>query len=192
MNTSDVIAIIQTLVAIGAFIFAYAEFKKWRVELLGNKKIDLALRLGIAAIEVREAFKYARMFFRRGGEGKAPEYKAGSTPEEIEKQNKEIEKQNLEHDFNQRLQHIQSKLSLLYNIRWEAVMLLSDNENIEEQIAIYNAKFHELQRAMLRVYKSEQTEEEFTIVFSSGDDDFGRTIEDNTNKLLKLAQKYTR
>ena len=60
MNLSDGIAIIQTVITIGAFIFAYKEFQKWRVQLLGTKKIELAIALGKSAIEVREAFKKAR------------------------------------------------------------------------------------------------------------------------------------
>ena len=41
MTLSDAIQIIQTILAVGAFIFAYTEFKKWRQELLGSKRINL-------------------------------------------------------------------------------------------------------------------------------------------------------
>jgi len=110
MTSSDAISIIQTILAIGGFIFAYAEFKKWRTELLGSKKIEVALRLGKAAIEAREAFAGARNPFGQN----APEYKPNSTPDQKYQQDQE-------YDFNQRLQLVAAKLEPLYDIRWKSL-----------------------------------------------------------------------
>jgi hypothetical protein len=188
VSSSDIIAIIQTLLAIGAFIFTYGEFKKWRTELLGTKKIELALRLGKAAIEVREAFKYASSFIGSIRDSRTAEYKPDSTPAEKLKQDQE-------YGFNQQLERIHSRLEQLYDIRWEILVLFGENESIDEQVKIYNAKFHELQRAMFLVFQNEGTTRELDMIhsgFTIAYDEFGKEIEITTEKLLKLAHKYTK
>lgn len=173
----------QTLLAIGAFVFAYMEFKRWRNELLGSKRIELAIKLGKSALEVKQAFKEARNPLGTG----APEYKPESTLAEKRRQ-------DLEYDYNQRLQRISDKLEKLYDARWEISILFSENENIEEYVKVYNAQFHTLQVAMFSVLNDPNAKDFVDTIYGGlkPNDEFSRPIEDATNKLLEIARRYTR
>ncbi len=181
MTLSEAIQIIQTILAVGAFIFAYAEFKKWRQELLGSKRIELAIQLGKVAIEIREAFKYARSPFSFGS--KSSQYETNSSPEEKQRQDQE-------HDFNQRLQTVSKELEKIYELRWEIQVLF--DKDINEDVKKYNAKFHELQFAMLRIHKDKGSDSDFDVVFSTSEDEFSEEIEQITSRLFDFARKYTR
>lgn len=173
----------QFWLALFAITVAYREFKKWRVELLGSKKIELALKLGKAAIAIRDGFRDARNPVRAIVH--APEYRPDST-------NGEKKKQDEEYDFNQRLQRLLERLEPLYEIRWEISVLFDEDESIEEQVKLYNAKFHELQNAMYAIFSGKPTEKVQNIVSAgfSGTDDFGKEIDAITSKLLELARRY--
>ena len=181
MILSDAIDLIQTVLAVGAFVLAYSEFKKWRHELLGSKRIEIAIQLGKVAIEIREAFKSARSPFSFNS--KAPEHEPDSSPDEKLKKDQE-------HDFNQRLQKVSEQLEKIYELRWEVQVLFG--QDINEEVKRYNAKFHELQAAMLRIHRNKGSDEDIDLVFSTSKDEFSEEVEDVTTKLFDFARRYTR
>jgi len=180
---SDVISAIQTVLAVGAFVFAYQEFKKWRAELLGSKKIELAIKLGLTAFEVRKAFAQARPFMSYSK--KAPEYRPNSTPEEMKHQDRAYE-------MNELLRPVLEKLRQLEAIAWEVSVLFGDDDHIDSQIIAYNQKLMELGRAMLIRLDGRPTEKENSILSGDpGGDDFSKGVDTITEQLLGVARKYT-
>lgn len=180
MPISDLITIAQTVLAMGAFILAYREFKQWRIELLGSKKIEAALKLGKLAREIKQAFTTARA--PMGYIVKAPEYKSGSTKDEMAKQDRE-------YSLRQRLHPLQEKLRQLNEFNWEISILFDPKDSIEEQITAYNAKFSELWLAIETTIDGERTIKETKTMYGDGNDEFSKGIEQITNELLIFARK---
>jgi hypothetical protein len=61
MNIENCIAVIQTLLAILAFLLAYDESKKWRHEIIGSNQIDLAKRLWKNTCSLYQEFMMTRL-----------------------------------------------------------------------------------------------------------------------------------
>lgn len=190
MLIQTVAIVVQTMLGIAAILIARREVRKWRMEALGNKKIDLAIRLGKAALAVRDGFKDARNPVRRG-DIHAPEYKPNSTADE-----KRLEDEK--YDYAQRLNMIASRLEPLYEIRWEMSVLFAENERIEEIVKLYNAKHSELGTAMWLItsggrFTDAQKEKAYDtlIAGNSGTDTFGENVEAITQQMLEIARKYT-
>lgn len=162
--TENIIAIIQTILALGAFIYAYQEFKHWRIQLLGSKRIDLAIELGETALKIKHAFYNARNPFTFG-------------------------EKSLEEDYNQRLALISEELQDLYEIQAKVIILLGDD--IEDYVKEYNQLFSKLKNAMYLSYKERASDGDMEIVFrSTKDDEFGNEVEKHTEKILKFIRRY--
>ncbi len=173
--------VIQTLLGLAAILLAFREVRKWRTELLGSRKIELAIKLGYMAKTVNEVFKSGRGAWGQ----KAPEYKPNTTEADRWKQDRE-------YDFNERLKLIQSKLEPLNELSWEMSALFDDYQEIEVQVGQYNRKFNELRVAMQMEYH-ERGQKDFTDVIYGGYDnanEFSRDIEIITNKLQEFAHKH--
>jgi hypothetical protein len=183
MALSDAIALIQIAVAIGAFLFAYREFKQWRFELLGSKKIEAGLRLGKLAREIKQAFITAR--WPVGYALKAPEYRPDSTPAEKERQDKA-------YTFEQRIQPLREKLRQLNEFSWEIAVLFGENDSIDGQVRAYNDKFAEFCAAIETTLDGERTVKETKIMYGDGNDEFSKAIEQITDELLVFARKHVR
>ncbi len=67
------------------FGFAYRELHKWRTELVGTKKIELAMELGRVALETRRALKDIRSHIV-DSLPPAPEYPSHITTEEAKRE----------------------------------------------------------------------------------------------------------
>jgi hypothetical protein len=164
MELSDTIAIIQTVLALGGFIFAYREFKQWRIELLGTKEVDVALKLAKCVVKIRDAFFSARSVGSREAQEK---------------------------EFEYRLARIHEELQNLYDIRWDFEALTG--VEISDEVKIFTTKFRELQFAMYDIlHEKHHLENDRKLVNSEQpeDDEFGQAIVTNSDKLLKMARKY--
>ncbi len=182
-------AIAQTIIGVIAVCFALYESRKWRKQLLNSKKIDLAIRLGKVSIALRDGFRDARNPLN--GTVKAPEYRPESTTEQKIKQNEE-------YNYNLRLELIKVRLEPLYEIRWEMSVLFDENESIVELVKLYNGKFSELQNAMESILYDDIPDDLKVISLNKviagrdGTDEFGKSVEAITDKMLEIAGKYTR
>ncbi len=190
MSLSDLISIIQTALVIMGFIVTYGEFKKWREELLGSKKIEVALRLGRAANAFQEAFAAARFFARSPAKRPASEYSQDISQEERLKQDRL-------YDFEQLLSSLRIPLHELYAVRTEISILFDDNEQIREHVKMCNGLYMEFAVAVRSNIEGRGSEEDHKVMFArpsgtQGVDLFGQRIEDATNELLKIARKHTR
>jgi hypothetical protein len=178
---------IQALVAFVAITLAFHEYRKSNDRQINEKKmdrkLDLAIRLGKAALAVKSAFYAARSPI--GYARKNPEYAPNASHEEKYRQDRE-------YDFNTRLQLIQPELEKMYDIKWEILVLFGNDDSIEAQVDFYNAKYHDLQQAMLKSLYDKATERQDAILFRGIEgDEFGKAIAENTDKILVFAQKYT-
>jgi hypothetical protein len=164
MELSDTIAIIQTVLALDGFIFAYREFKQWRIELLGTKEVDIALKLAKCVVKIRDAFFNARSV---------------------------VDWEAQEKEFQNRLDAIHSELLNLYEIRWEFEALTGIE--MADEVKVFTAKFREIQFAMYDLlHEKYDVENARRLIYSSKpeNDEFGQSIITNSDKLLKVARKY--
>jgi len=147
----------------------------------------LALRLGKAVIGVREGFKHARNPFTFA--------RSNTQNQSDEVLNKEDQRrQDREYEFDQRLEMVHSKLLELYDIRWEVSVLFGRKGDFEEEIKAYNKKFAELRNAMIAIYMRQATEKDYATLyagFDQKDDEFGKAINEITDRFLLFVQRYT-
>ncbi len=187
MSFSDIIAIVQTILIVVGLWFTAKELRKWRTELLGSKKVDAALRLGKTALSVKQAFKQARITTLLLPEAKFDD----GTPFEVREQARKEQEQE---EYRQRLQLIVDRLNELYDIRWEFSLLFGENDQIEDYVKSFNLLYSTYRFAVSSQFNGQYSKEHADVLFEGHDqsgDKFGQSIEENTNKLLEIARRYT-
>ncbi len=181
MSLSEGIQIVQSFIALFAIVLGYRELQKWRHELIGKKRFEVALEAGKAAIRMKEAFKSARNPF---GFKNDVEYKEESTEDEKRYQDKEFE-------FNRRLSKVYQALTNLLELGLDIELLFANN--INQEIKIYEDKIHELKISMHNILDNQKGIKDIRTVYGYGssDDPIHQEIEEVTNKILDFARKYT-
>lgn len=169
LSIQDAIAAIQTILAVGAFIFAYREFKQWRIELVGSEEVKLAIKIAKSAVRIQDTFRKARSNFGT----------VGITTEE---------------SFNKKLDNINNHLQDLYELRWDAKAILS--EDIAKTVSTYTKSYNQLRDSMHRIIRERPIEGDKSLVFeysqNNEEDEFQKEIDEATEKLLEIAQRYIR
>lgn len=162
MTLSDGIAIAQTALAVGAFIFAYFELNRWRKELIGGKKIEVAIQLGKAALKIRDSFVSARSPFGYG---------------------------ELKEDFEHRRKILVEAIQPIYEIALEAEILF--NIDIGTHIKAYNSQFHKFNVAMRMILDGSARVDTRTLVYRTEEkDEFEKEVERITDEILNIVRKH--
>ena len=169
-EANDVVELsVGDVVAVFALIFGVVESQKWRKELVGKKRIELALEIADAAQKIRDEFKAIR----------------NPTVTSEEQQS--------------RLETIASLLQELYPLRAKARVFVSGG--IDDFVDNFNAQYNTYRHAIGHLHKvatgewenlpTKSIEEAERIQYArSGDNDFGREIDEITEKLTDFCRQH--
>jgi hypothetical protein len=187
--------ILVGLSAIVVAILGIVGLRQWKAELKGKTKFDLARQLAKTAMQYRDEVKRARNPFTYPGE--SIERKKG------EDESRE-ETQTLDENFarRNRLVPLQKSLGILYELGWEAEVLL--DEQVSEHITQLENVFRDLYAAIDAYFgmsirnlsrrqpigDEEWLQRQFQIIYGPADDEFSQALDDLVNDFTKKLKNY--
>jgi hypothetical protein len=125
MSLSDALMLIQTLIIVAGFVLAYQQFSRWRDEIVHDRRVDLAMKIGEATYRFQHGFRLARDSFGRYKEGFTnPQgtwtdlVREGGVPHE-----------EIEYDRKIRLEKVFTPITELRSLIWQTALIFTpDNK----------------------------------------------------------------
>ena len=195
---SDIAVGVSALIVAGVAFFGV---RKWRKELTGKAKFDVARNVMLLGLKLNAYFEWARNPFTYSGES------TGRSRQENESSNVS---QVLDEWYarGNRLKPIQEDLVKIQEASWEAEILLGEDSSkrISEAIEVYNHSYGELSSAIYSYFEERHREvtssaanidhnwlkELHQIIYSRTEDDFAKTIDEATAELKSALKAYVK
>ena len=193
--------IVIGLSAIIVAIMAFVGINKWRKELTGKAKFDVARNMMFLGFKLHEEFESARNLFTY-----SMEYTGRSRQENEPSDISQI----LDEWYARanRLKPLQEVLIKIQEASWEAQILLGkDSSNrVSEAIAVYRDRFAELSSAIYSYFDTRRHEAAtgqpykdqdwlkklHRMIYAPPEDDFSKQIDEATAKLESALQAYVK
>lgn len=157
--------------------------------MVGKKQVEVAMQLGLKALEVRKYLRGLRNHFW-DQTPHAPEY-----PPEVNTDQAKRD-YDLRYLWNKRFQEAREPLEQLEQLIWETEIVLGEdlNELLIEYNKIYNAIGHAAQDQLFprkyRLINEEREEKMANTLYGSPDDEINKQIDETARKFKEFARRH--
>jgi hypothetical protein len=183
------------LSAVAVAIIGFVGLKQWRAELTGKTKFDIARKMAVLTFQYRDEFKRARNPFTFPGEYVERKKDTNETPDET----------NLLDEYfarRKRLAPLQETLRQLYEVSWEAEILLDKNikativplENSFKGLfasmeAYFQTKYSQA-RSTAHTINNDWLQTHYAMVYGTDDDEISKSIDTSANALVENLKRF--
>jgi hypothetical protein len=184
------------LSALAVAIIGLVGLRQWRAELTGKTKFDVARKMARLAFQYRDEYKRARNPFTFTGESSERQKDAGETPDET----------NILDEYfarRKRLSPPQETLRQLYEVSWEAEILLDKNigkaispleDSFKELFSSMEAYFHTRYNQAKHKQGYDMSEEwlqnHYKVVYGTADDEYSKKVDNATSAIVEKLKVY--
>jgi hypothetical protein len=184
------------LSALAVAIIGFVGLRQWRAELTGRTKFEIARKIAVLAFQYRDEYKRARNPFTFPGEWS----------ERQKAENETIEESSVLDEYfarRKRLSPLQEILRQMYEVSWEAEVLLDKNigksitpfeDSFKELFTSTEAYFHTLynqvKRKQGRDMNDEWLQNHYEVVYGTAEDQISKTVDIAANALVEKLKGY--
>jgi len=205
MGCVDIISIIKDiflgLSAIAIAVLAWLGLKTWRRELTGKAKFETARNMMHIGYKLKADLEFVRNPFTYS-------YESADRTKQSEESDNESQVLDEWHAKSKRLNPVTESLNKLIELQWESEILLDEHDvqSIKEAVQSFRESYAELSSAISsyfdttykqararQPYKDQEWLKELHhTIYSVGEDDLSKKVDEATEKLSSALKQYVK